>query len=317
MNSFLVQLAVVAAGVTALHIFYRALEVRWPQFYYSASDTFTRSVSASPWRYLAFRIVPVFAVSFFVSASMRRADFAFVWSPLAVAAIHAATTNGNALLLAILHTRRSFGFWAVSTQHLVALLGSLVGGLSGLILAKQDWALRLVPSPNEIAGSLWTAIIAAALGAYAMKFSGPQSADIEGLIKKSRKSIDDILWRQAEEVAVSTNTDPLLVVSIMLVENLQRPRWFRQLENILAYLGHHGTYGIMQVQRDYQISDIESVRIACTEHLRNARPYFGDFPDPDSIREVAKRHNGDDAFIEMTWQIYYRLWLKVQSSTPN
>src|SRR5215207_5321217 len=68
-------------------------------------------------------------------------------------------------------------------------------------------------------------------------------------------------------MAAQHGTDPLLVESIMMVENVQRPRWFRTAERLKGIFAKPGTYGIMQVASPRPLSDKDSIRIAIETRL--------------------------------------------------
>jgi len=102
----------------------------------------------------------------------------------------------------------------------------------------------------------------------------------------------------------------------MVTENLQRPPWFRSIENLKARVGLGGTYGIMQVRANHLITDRESIIIACEGHLRGALTFFRNgYPDAESVSGLARLHNDDPAFTGMVYQIYLILWNESQSAT--
>jgi hypothetical protein len=177
-------------------------------------------------------------------------------------------------------------------------------------VSRIDQSLRVLPSPEDIAAALWTGVIAAIAGAYLVNASRRAPApQPDELMARSRRTVPPELWMLAETSATENGTDPSLVQSILLTENLQRPPWFRRLEFLKAKLGFAGTYGVMQVGSTSHVSDADSVRLACEGHLKNLQPRFSEYggADPESLNELIRLHNEDPAFIEMVRNFYYRL----------
>jgi hypothetical protein len=84
-----------------------------------------------------------------------------------------------------------------------------------------------------------------------------------------QKSIDNIknssLYNLIVEESKKHNANKFLVISFCVVENIQRPKWFRKIENILPF---RKTTGIMQIKNNKNLSDEESIRYA-------VKHYFG------------------------------------------
>lgn len=317
-NDLIVQTLSTMAGIAALFIFFRAVRTSWPQSYFAVTDITTQILTASLWRYLVFRTVPVLAVTFFAAASLRRAGSHDVAAPFAIALLHGVATNGQAAWTTVRFGRRALGFWLSMIQHVAAIAISPVIGMVGIWLARRDWAPGLVPTPEELSGTLWTAVVAAVLGAYIMRISGRPAYDFRSTAARGRRSISDALWNEAMMIALTHGADPRLVQAIMVTENLQRPPWFRRIENIKARLGLGGTYGIMQVRANRVISDRESIILACEGHLHGAVTVFNQgYPDAESVKRLARLHNDDPAFTGMVYQIYVILWTESQAAVSS
>ncbi len=167
----------------------------------------------------------------------------------------------------------------------------------------------VVPELTELSNTLWTALLAGVSGAYLVRLSQREEADTEDLVTKSRRSVPRGLWECAADLAHAHGTDPAMLRSILLVENLQRPRWMRRLESLKARLGLEGTYGIMQLRADRPLTDEESLRLSLERHLAGVRPARNEFgvTDIESVRALARRHNRDPAFVEMVADFYRHL----------
>lgn len=302
MEDLLVQCGCIAGGFIALHIFYRAVETSWPQSYMAASDFTGQYVSSSLITYTLYRALPVFAVAFFVAGSLRSADRVDAWAPIGIAALHAASTSG----LSIWERRSEPGYatvWVFGVISNVAVIGAAI---SGVVFARFDAALELLPNLGEIATTLWTAGIAAVLGAYLLRISGRPRKEAYDV---SRASIPAELWTYAREQAIANQADPALVKSIMVVENLQRPRWLRRFESVKAKLGLTGTYGIMQVEGRDATDDLVSIQKACRSHLKGVRPKrgYGDYADAESVYRLALTHNPDPKFAATVANFHWRI----------
>ena len=46
----------------------------------------------------------------------------------------------------------------------------------------------------------------------------------------------------------------------MIIENIQRPCWFRRIETLIGKVARRGSYGIMQVQADRPLSNKQSIK---------------------------------------------------------
>lgn len=302
------QAGVIGLGVFALHAFFRGVETSWPHTYFAITDVSAQRLASSPWRYLMFRVIPVYAVAFFVAGSLKRADAPFLWAPLTIAIVHAGMTNGRAAVTIARRGSAAFGFWPTIVGHAAAALMSITVVVLALLSVHVDQALLLLPSAEEVSATLWTALVAAVLGAYIVRVSTRQAITAEKLAAKSRRTISEHLWSVAGQAALQNGAEPSLIRAIMLVENLQRPPWVRSLENIKARLGWTGTYGIMQVRGSRLIEDEESIRIACADHLRGATPTRNQHgPDGGSVAGFVTRHNPDPAFVDMVRQVYFQL----------
>lgn len=233
----------------------------------------------------------------------------YVLAPLAVTVGHAAITNGHAALTTLRRGPRSFGFWSILSGHFAAVVVAICLAALAVALAAVEPLLSLLPSVSELSATLWTAAVAAVLGAYLVRVSNRPTVTVFDLVARSRSGISERTWSFAAEIARQNGADPAVVQSIMLVENLQRPRWVRAIENIKARLGWRGTYGIMQVDAKRFITDEESIRISCEQHLRGASPAqtAHGSPEQDSIAELVRRHNPDPTFVDMVLQVYWQV----------
>jgi hypothetical protein len=104
----------------------------------------------------------------------------------------------------------------------------------------------------------------------------------------------------------------------MIVENLQRPKWFRRLETLKGSVLKAGTYGIMQVRSDDPLTDEESVGKAVAErlkglHVRELAYDYEDgssqsYPDSDHVKEIAMAYNPSEAFAALVVDAFTTLY---------
>lgn len=290
------EIAAVALGLGFLHIFYRAVQLNWPESYFGATELSTYAVATSPVRYALFRFGPVFLACLFVAVSLDRAGRSGLVGSLVIGVAHSLTTTGRALVQAALlpspirrHRVPTLIVWGV-----VFLGVMLTAALAGLV---SGYSSAFVPDSNEIVSSLWTGLIAGVLGAYLAKVSRGHAIDEYEMADESRRRIPRHLWDLVGQEAITHAADPDLARAVMLVENLQRPHWFRALERARGRFVRRGTYGIMQVMSDRPLTDEESIKKAVRERLagvtvKNEHGYL----DRDALATFARSYNPNPNF---------------------
>jgi hypothetical protein len=295
----------VGLGSAFLGMFYKAVSVQWPESYFAASDTGAYNVSVSPGRYLSFRFLPVFATCLFVAVTVNRLKGPALLAALSVAAIHAGSTVGVAVV-------RDLRAPAAIRRHrapvtlLRAVTLATVFAVAALANAVKLSAAPLVPSLHDLAATLWTGAIAAIAGAYAISVSRGRTNRPDDLVARSYRSIPRSLRDYARTVAAEHDADADLVVAVMIAENLQRPRWFRRIEWVKSKVLRAGTYGIMQVQSEHYLSDRDSIRIAVQDRLANLRPTDPEGrPDYSALQVIASSWNPDPTYDQLLVSAYY------------
>lgn len=287
----------VALGSGFLSIFYEAVRFQWPESYFGANDTSSYAIAISPLRYLTFRFLPVYAVCVFVAVSLKRIDSAPLLGAALVGIVHGSITLGVGLV-------RSVRLPPVVRRHqfpVILLRGVTFACVAAIGFAaywSSDTLAPLIPSLHDVAVTLWTAAIAAVGGAYLLDVSRGRTSDTYALANRSRLSIPSALWELAADLAPEYDTDPRLVHAIMIAENLQRPRWFRNLERVKGLLFKSGTYGIMQVASTEPISDAASIRVALERRLSGKHiPETQGVPYPEALRTMAREWNPNPAVL--------------------
>jgi hypothetical protein len=255
-------------------------------------------------RYLAFRLLPVYATCVFVGVTLTRLQAAPLLAVIAIGIIYASPTG-----FSILRDARSD---ATIRRHrapvLVLRSVSILGIMAVAILAfaSRGVLAPLVPSVHDVIVTLWTAAIAGILGAYTLQVSRGRTTNAQKLAHRSASSIPPALWESAQSIAEAGDADPVLVRAIMIAENLQRPRWFRNLERVKSRVSPHGTYGIMQVSSSESITDEESIRIAVSTRLGGVtvRNEHGEI-DYEKLTAVAMQWNPDPTIIDLLFNAWW------------
>lgn len=284
-------------GALALHVFYRAVEFRWPSSYIGSGDAGLYRLLSSPGRYLIFRMVPVYSIAVVCAVSSSRLGASGSASAFGVVLLHLGATNLRSIV-------RDLRQSPVVLRHRVPVVLIRTLGLLGMIgcawLASVTTrqADEVVPSLDDITNGLFTGIAAGVIGAYIMKATST-GGDVEQLLRRSRRQIDDAHWQLARQAALRHGADPRLVRAVMLVENLQRPPWIRRLERLKGLLIPAGTYGVMQVASPNPISDEESIQLA-------AQRLSGESVWNDSgglhyqrVTDASRRYNPDPGYPDL------------------
>jgi hypothetical protein len=187
-----------------------------------------------------------------------------------------------------------------------AALGGLGAGRLGFI----------VPPIDELFKSLWGTTFVAIIAAILIAKTRVQ-LDIGRLVSRSRREVGATLREMARNEALRVGTDPDLVETVLLTENLERPRWFRQLERLKGTIFPRGSYGVMQVTADQPLSDSDSIVRAVENHLRNVTLQFNNngYIDSNSLQSTLTEYNSDPVFISLAMQIFWHVWKP--SEVPN
>lgn len=225
--------------------------------------------------------------------------------PSGAGLLHIASTTGPAAYR-LIRTSRPFGRRRGLIVHVAVSLGIVVAAAAGIGISSQRWFVTIAPSPDELRVDLWTAFFAATIAALFIKGISAGDTSASDVIARSRRGVPADLISYARTLAVETQADPALVEAILLVENVQRPRWLRRLERLVGRVLPIETYGVMQVRSDRPISDRESVEIAVRERLA------GKAVEPhrrysDRLTRLIRSYNGNPKFVTLVEEIYAEL----------
>lgn len=293
--------AVLGSGF--LFLFYRTIRLNWPESYFGASDLSAYAVSMTPARFAAYRLVPVFVICSFVAVSLNRGGEDGTTGAVAVAVLHTVPTLGRAL---VSWARLPRGLRRHRLPIVMLRAATFVAALSMGALAGRmaDTLAPLVPELNELTAALWTAVFAGIVGAFVLRLSSSGGTNASVLAETSSNNVPTALWNLAWDTAVAAGADPRLACALMIVENLERPEWFRRLEKWKSHLWSPGTYGIMQLSSPRWISDEESIVGVVHERLLHVDVRNDHYVDYDRLNGFAYTYNPSPNFAELLQGAY-------------
>jgi len=96
--------------------------------------------------------------------------------------------------------------------------------------------------------------------------------------------------------------DPYLLLSLAVLEDINRPSWFRALEKLIFKTGFYKpkTFGLMQVSSNKPVSDKESIRLAALL-IKNI------LKETKNINKVGIKYNGSIEYGDCLLFIYNNL----------
>lgn len=313
----------VFGGFSFLWLYFRAVALRWPESYFRLGSTLENVIASGPLRYVAFRFIPVFVTCLFVAVSVDRAGGRPGVTVGLVAGLHLVSTTGWAAVLVL--SGRRFRSRRVPLLAAYAVISFGVVAAAVLPLALHEELAPVVPEPAELNATLWTAGLAGVAGAYITQLGLRRGERVARSIQRSKASIDPALWQVAIAEAQRHDISPSVVFAFMLVENLQRPAWFRSVENRFGRWWGRGTYGILQVPSDAPVSDEQSIvqfvrqRLAPVPELQGAWVAEGGYyvePELDDVRRVAISHNQDGEYADSVVEALKLVWTNPPVHVP-
>jgi len=305
----------VLLGVGFLFVFYRAIQADWPERYFAANDVSAYAISTSPLRYSLFRLGPTFVVCVFVAVMLDRRGAEGPLGAILVSIVHASLTLGWALAVwarSNAALRRST--LSIALFRAVTFAGVVIMGVAAAITFRSFSGF--VPSLQELSAGWWTAVLAGIAAAFVLRFTKGHPLNEYELVQRSLYAIPRALLDLAANLAKSAGADAVLACALIVVENIERPRWFRGFERVKAKFVRSGTYGIMQVASDRPLTDEDSIAKVVSERLVgvNVSTPKGE-PDTTALRTFASRYNRSENFAGLLVAAYYavQVWRKSSS----
>lgn len=300
-------------GITAIiainliiSLFYHAFKLKWPDLYFSVNNMAAFFVTVSFKRYLAFRFVPVFLFSTIILGILMKNQSINVSISLGILSLffHSVFTNGRAIYDLLTNSKRikvyfNFGYQIVI--HFLTFVSLIILGVASGLAAKSAFVVTITPSIQGIADNIWSALLTVLIIEYLRTIYTEKSIDVDQVFENSLNKIDPKILKYIDKVSLELNANPVLVKAICLVENIQRPKWIRNVENIKALLHLTGTYGIMQVRASKHVSDTESVKIAVEEYFSNSNGV----KDSNSLSGLIKKYNPSKSYEDLILRAMY------------
>ena len=295
-----------AAGLVAalaLNLIYRRIQSEWPENYFSLTDYWSYVKALVPSRYIVFRFGPVVLVGLF---GVRQLD-ELGWPVWPFAAVTFGAHVGVTSLRAVWRIARYRRAGERSAPLIVLHLGTAAAiavCLAGSALVSGELSF-LVPDLESIRNEIWAALFGSMLAfAFIRSTRAPQRTLVE-VIAATRRRIGPELLNYAWLSALERGLDTRVVETVLLVEAIQRPKWFRRLEWLKGLVFRTGSYGIMQVQSQRPISDRASIDLALETH----RAAFETAPSSEpgrytQVSDQLRSYNASPAFLELADDIY-------------
>lgn len=245
---------------------YRAVEWRWPERYIGMTQTFGLTSQETLLRFASFRLVPTLIVAATTFVTVDRLH-GYIWIAAGVIwLLSVGLTHGRVVVKNVVsrngeanHT--GYHLWMASVLTAAVVVSGLIWPL---------WA-PVVPSPKELLNALWSGVLTAALGGtlYLLLKERPASAPADGPHYLADRAVRDVgveAFDWAYRSAMLAGGNPILLRAILIAESAQRPRWFRQIENVGVWLGPAKTSGVMQMPSKRPLSDLDSIQAAALRY---------------------------------------------------
>jgi hypothetical protein len=298
-----------------LRLFYATISSEWPRHYFSAKTTIEDNSRSNLFRYMALRLFPVYIFAVLAATLAGRQDASEALAVAVLVAVHLSTSTFRAIWKLWNYDRRGATPLTI-LYHALSTIGVLGAGFLAVVTAPD--LDRFVPEGVDAVNAVWTAALAAILGAGLRQAMAREELEPVDRISKARADIGDQVWAHCDSAAAENGTDPDLLRAIIATEALQRPRWMRRLENLFGRVLGPGTYGVAQMHSLRPIDDIQSVNLLALS-LRDVRPGVDEDGQPYQERTMAilERHNGSDVFIGCALEIYTDLLPYPLERTPR
>lgn len=273
----------------ALVLFYKSFEVEWPDRYFDGVRGVDPVVTRTSGRYFVFRIAPFFLATLVVSAVAKRIGVPSGITIWAGTALYVGT--GPLFRAGVAWVRKPRRLGSVAHRLVTATL--LVIAAAGAQLVTDD-VEPYVPSLKETILAGWIALFIFLLSRLGLVLTTIQRPTDESLVQRA---LDEIPVGDIGRLLAADPSGTFLTVAV--IEQLNRPRWVRRLENVMP---GELTRGMMQVKSRVPISDEESIdRFLATHAARMGNEYWTD----SERMSFFTRHNPTPEFVEFAERIHW------------
>lgn len=280
---------------------FRLIKSEWPLLYVDFTSIIDPIQRRSMSRWVIFRTGPALVCGLFLAVTMKRWDGG-VWFPIGTMyAVHL-------LSIYLVPTIRGLRSGTLGIRQIVLWISSALLVLTAVFLAVLIRGIvePLVPKPEEMVYVLWTGMFAAFALAFISRILQRDDQLVMGeLIDRSVQELESRWFTIADQFAEEHGVDKWLFRAVMIVENIQRPRWFRRIERMIGRFRRNGTYGIMQVRSRVPITDKESFQIAARDHLSftHSRIPENSWQKVERLKGAIIGYNSNPVFVEMVTEV--------------
>ncbi|TAL72364.1 MAG: hypothetical protein EPN88_04930 [Bacteroidetes bacterium] len=301
-------IATIIFSNVVISIFYHVFKLKWPDLYFSVNNMDAFFISVSFKRYLLFRFLPCFLIGTLAVSIFTKnlaVEIAYI-AGLSSLFVHSLLTNGRAILDLLTKSKRikiyfNYGFQIVLHLFTIVFL-SVLGVISG-VASRSSIFMAITPSIEGLVDNIWAALLTVIIVEYLRVAYAEKSIKIDEVFSRSVKNINPNLFNHIDENCPSQKANPILVKAVCIVENIQRPKWIRKIENIKAFLRLCGTYGIMQVKSTKFISDEKSIDIAIKNYFSNSQG----INNIDELKIIISKFNALETYNDLVIQAMYYL----------
>jgi hypothetical protein len=310
-QSLTIQFLAIIVGVTIIQLFYYSFRSKWPEIYFSTTDFTSIFIRISAKRYFGFRLLPILIVcSTLVSILVKNDSYGNLPIGLFTALIFSLNADGKIILDILRKSNNVHTFFNKYQQiliHLFSIIAISFVGWMGDIVGQTKTAQTLTPTLNGLVDNIWSSILIALFVVYFYKLYEQESDSTYRIFEKSLSEIGDVVRKTIKIESNKRNIDNELVTAICIIENIQRPKWFRHLEKIKSLFIKEGSYGIMQVHASNYIDDKESITRAIRMIPKNT--IFPNYPNnkdeiEDKVKHIALTYNNDNRYSDLVWDSY-------------
>lgn len=290
--------AILLINIT-IYIFYRFFETGWPTSYFTENDKTGLIISVTPLRFFIFRILPVFLISFLFLRIFKISDISSNIGLVGIMStlLHLMTTNFIAVYKLFSRDSSIKSYFNKTNQFLYHFITItciiLVGYLAG-ICSKNNFFDQYLPTQQGLIDNVWSSIIYTVFFIGFWKFYVSQKEkSIESILERSISQIrkNNKITDAIKKFSLLNQAKPEFIEAICVVENIQRPKWFRRIEQFLP----NSSYGIMQIHSKSKISDEESIKLASSKFLQQT----DNISHIEELETILYSYNNSSDFVEL------------------
>ncbi len=298
-------------SVLFTYILYRTVEFHWPDLYFSNSNKSTSIFATNVYWYSLFRFFPIFIITV-ITFSFAKSDTFVFWermvSGFCVGIIFAILTDGFALKK-ILSVNKSFQIYfnryAQIANHVITFFLIIIVAVFAGYVSSFDSVQNITPGIANVRDNIWSSFF---IAFFLLLFrSGHrqirEKINSTDVFDVSYKRINPEILIEIENQSKILNANKYLVIAVCIVENLQRPLWFRRIEFLKSFFIKKGSYGIMQVVSNGYVSDKDSVKLVIEESFKNTAHISG----LEELVPIIKRHNNSDEYAAVVLECYTKI----------